>query len=296
MTPRNILIAALVVIELAIVELGVESFRTGQPVLLQRRAEAGTPYSGRLVEDGPHRLFRVGARPELTVDVGYADLTVLTGKPEQIDVGLSGSTDFGTLRETALITATGEGDSVRIASIREHRWSAGDDRMVTVVVPPQTRVTVVHAGDIKASGLRADATFKSVGRGSIAIEDFVGTALDVASSNGAISLRRIVAGRLDATSKRDRIEGSALQVRDGSIQADDDVRLGLAAGSDSLVSAATDGGKVNLLGVSTVASEGASRQKRHHEEDAASETLRVGMGSGRLDVHSNDGDIELQSE
>ena len=292
---RNTIIAALVVIELAIVGEAVVAVRGGQPTPLALRSDAGGIYAGRLTEDGPHRLFRTGARPALNVDIGYADLTIITGASAQVDVSVSASRDFGMFRSQGAITATEESGVIRVASNESRRWSTGDDRMVTVVVPRDTRVTVINAGDVKATGLRAEASFKSVGQGSITIEDFVAPALELTSS-GPITMRRVAAARLDVTSKNDRIDGTSLQVRDGSIQADDALRLGFTSDSDSLISATTDGGKIRASGFTGVAGASSAHPSAPANDDSSAQTVRIGAGTGRLDVHSNDGNIALFAE
>jgi hypothetical protein len=161
---------------------------------------------------------------------------------------------------------------------------------VTVLVPPNTAVTVVKAGDIKADGLRAEASFNSVGEGSITIDDFDGPALR-ASSKGPVTLHQIVTPHLDATSRDDAVEASALHVRDGSIESDDSVTLGFVAGSDTVVSAVTKDGKVNVSGFGADA---AGDETTH--DDSASQNVRVGDGSGHLYVHSNDGNIDITQQ
>jgi len=297
MIPRGTIIAALLVIELAIIGEAVVAVRSGQALpTFPRRADVRTAGEPRVVEGGPHRFFDAGERPALTVDIGYADLTILTGKASQIEVSVSVSTEYGALRAKAPITARESGGDVRIATSERQTWSMGDDRMVTVIVPPRTRVTVVDAGDIRASGLRADASLNSVGKGSVMVEDYVAPALHLAASNGRISMHQVVATRVDATSRNGRVEGTALQVRDGSVEGGGRVTLGFAAGSDTLVSAQASNGKVILSGFPASASLAGRRSGEDGEADPSSQTLRVGAGNGRLDVHSSDGNINLSQE
>jgi len=295
MTTRSTIIAVLVVIELAIIGEAVVAVRGGQsfPPFAQR-GEARSPSGPRLIEGGPHQVFDAGAHPMLTVDIGYADLTILTNSAPQIDVSLSETTTSGLFNESAPIVAREDGQLVRIADVDSHGWATGDDRMVTVLVPPETQVTVVEAGDIKASGLRAEASLKSVGSGTITVEDFDAPALQVAS-RGSITLRRIVAAHLDAKSRGDSVEGSALQVRNGSIDSDDQVTLGFAAGADTLVSAVTKDGKISTSGFPETASADADKSSQDND-DGASQRVRVGAGEGRLDVRTSDGDIKLAEE
>ncbi len=286
MSLRGTIIAALVVIELAIVGESVAALHGGQPApwsaqLTGARAESGPQF----VKDGPHQRFAAGPHPALTVDIGYADLTILTRETSQIEVGVRASTAFGILREKAPIAARADGETIRIETSDKHAWSTGDDRMVTVLVPPGTKVTVVNAGNIRANGLRAEASFNSTGNGSVTVEDYDAPALHVASSSGRISLHRFVAARLDATSSKGRVEGTGLQVRDGSVDADGRVALGFAAGADTLVTAEASNGRVSALGFAAAS-----------EDVSSSRSVRVGTGHGHFDVHSSDGNITLSQE
>ena len=288
MIGRGTIIAVLLVIELAIVgEAGVV-IHGGRPAPSPgQRAASGA----RLVEDGPHQVFGAGAHPALTVDIGYADLTILAGETSQVDVSLRASTAYGVLRARAPITARADGETIDIATADAGGWSTGDNRRVIVRVPPGTKVTVVDAGDIQATGLRAEASFKSIGRGSVTLDDYAAPALRIAS-NGRIGLHRIVAAHLDATSDDGRVDGTEMQVRDGSIESDGRVTLGLAAGTDTLVTAETSAGRISVSGFPAAASPTTSRTSGDDGADeASSRTVRVGAGNGHLDVHASDGDI-----
>lgn len=293
MNARGMVIAALVAVELAICGEAVVAVGGHAPAQHLEAPFAAT--SGpRLREGGPHRIFDSGAHPALVVDIGYADLTIVTSSVPQIDVSVSASTAFGFLRETAPLTATDDGGTIRIGAAGLHGWTMGDDRMVTVLVPPETQVTVVGAGDIKANGLRAEASLKSIGRGTVTVEDFNAPALRVASSNGRIALRGIVAARLDAISKNDRVDGMNLQLRDGEVRSNDGVTLRFATGADTLVTADADNGRVRVSGLTPAASVvGTGPGAGNGDDDAAPRTVRVGAGRGRLDVHSTDGNITL---
>jgi hypothetical protein len=295
MISRGTIIAGLVVLELAVLgEIGVALHGGQAPPWSTQRTDAETASFPHLVEGGPHKTFATGGHPAVTVDIGYADLTIVTGNVSQIDVALSRSRDVGFLRSRAPITAREDGETIRIAATDEPGWSTGDDRMLTVVVPPETQVTVVNAGDIRANGLRAESSFNSNGNGSVTIKDYDAPALHVTASNGPISLHEIVAARLDATSGNDSIEGFGLQVRGGSVEASDRITLGFALGADTLVSAHTNDGKVNVSGFSAAAS--VHKSSGDNSDDSSTESVRVGAGDGRLDVHTSDGNINLTQE
>jgi hypothetical protein len=293
MTARTTLIAVLVVIELAIIGGAVSAIRGDNTPWFSQNASAQPATGGSITEGGTHQVFSVGGRPTLTVDIGYADLTILTGAAGKVDVSVSNSTDFGPMRSTAPISAHQSGDAIRIKKPEDTGWSMGDNRMVTVIVPPETQVSVLSGGDISASGLRAAASFDSVGNGSIAVDDFNGPTLDI-SSSGRISMHSVITPRLDASSSDGRIQGSALQVRDGHIKSDDGrVTLSFAAGTNTTVDAATDDGTVNVSGFTAATSTSSSKSD---DGDASSGTVRIGDGNGRLDVRSSDGNIEIRQD
>jgi hypothetical protein len=299
MLTRYQLVLALIVVELAIVSGMVISIRGDG---FARSAPATAAMTGsvpHLIEDGPHQIFATGMRPGLTVDIGYADLTIVTHDEPQVDVSVSHGMDLGFMRNKSLITARKDGANVRIAKFGDSGFSMGDDRMVTVLVPPDTPVTVINAGVIRATGLRAEASFNSVGNGSITIEDYNAPDLHVSSSNGRIVLHQIVAARLDASSSNGRVEGTDLQVRDGNVESSNGrVTLAFAPGTDTLVTARTSNGRIRLSGIAAAATTAKrkSSDDDDDDDDESSQTVRIGSGSGRLDVHSSNGNIDLSQD
>jgi DUF4097 and DUF4098 domain-containing protein YvlB len=295
MISRSQLIAVLIALEVVIAGEMVLAIRGDQPAEWSAWQSGAVAASGpNLAEGGAHQLFAAGAHPALTVDIGYADLTIRAGDASQIDVSLSKSNDFGMFRSNGPITATKDGETVRIATVNERHWSTGDERMVTVIVPPNTKITVERAGDIRAEGLRADASFSSVGNGTVTVEDFNAPSLSVSASDGRISLQRVAANRLDVTSSDGRIVGTGLQLRDGNIESSDGrVSLGFAAGTNALVSAETSDGKIRVSGVPGVTE---TEKSNDEDDDASSRSVRIGAGEGRLDVRSSDGNIYLNQE
>ncbi len=114
------------------------------------------------------------------------------------------------------------------------------------------------------------------------------------AANGPIIMHAVAAERLDAFTHNDRIEGTSLRVHDGSIESGDRVTLGFAAGTNTVVNADTDDGKITATGFNAGASVAGTR--KNDDDDSSSETVRVGAGNGSLDVHSGDGNINLVQE
>ena len=289
MTPRATIIAGLVVLELAIIGGIGASLRSGTQAFVAGGPAAAIPAGPDAVaEGGAHKIFSVGfgSHPSLTVDIGLADLTIATHQGP-VDVAVSKSSDFGPIRETGPITARQVGNGVRIAINESRNIAIGDDRMVTVLVPPETRVTVVRAGDINVSGLRAPASIAAAGSGDVEIDDYAAPALRVVTRHGHITLRRVEATQLDLIAKSGHVDGSGMTVHDGNIESDERVTLGLEPASDTLVNVATDDGKILVSGFGGGESTGTGAGPR---------TVRIGNGQGRLAVHAGDGDINLFSE
>jgi len=292
---RGTILAAILVAELAIVGTAIEAVRGNQiGPTFSSPAFAQLTHGSHLIEDGPHQIFDVGPHPSLTVDIGYADLTIQSGNAKQIDVSVSPSPDYGLFRSKAPISAQEDGQTVRVGTAPEHGLTTGDNRMVTVVVPDGTKVTVLHAGDIRASGLRAEASFTSRGNGFIKIEDFDGPVLHVTTMNGPIIMHAVAVERLEASARNDRIDGTAMRVHDGSIESGDRVTLGFAAGTNTIVNADTDDGKITATGFDAGASVAGARKSE--DDDSSSQTVRLGAGNGSLDVHTSDGNIHLVQE
>jgi hypothetical protein len=293
MISRGTILAAILVAELAIVGTAIVAVRGDQiGQSFAQPAFAQFAHGSHLIEGGPHQLFDAGPHPSLTVDIGYADLTIRTGKATQIDVSLSPSSDYGLFRAKAPITAHQDGQTVRVGTMHESALTTGDNRMVTVVVPDGTKVTVLHAGNITANGLRAEAAFTSVGNGFIRIEDYDGPILHLTAMRGPIIMHAVAAERLDASAQHDRVDGTALRIHDGSIDSGDRVTLGFLSGTNTVVNADTDDGKITATGLNATA----DGTKKNDDDDASSQTVRVGTGNGSLDVHTSDGNINLVQE
>jgi hypothetical protein len=303
MIPRGPLIVALIVVEIAIVG-GMVRAVTGGPafpamtVTLPVTAAAPpvpfVPSGDAFVEGGAHKLFATGPHPTLTVDIGYADLTILARDGSQIDASVSPSEDFGYLRETAPITGRKSGDTVRIETRHSSGFTIGDNRMVTVLVPPGTYVNVQRAGNIKVAGIRGDSSIKSVGNGRVTVDDYDAPTIRIETSNGDIVLNRVSTANLSVNTSNGSIDGTELNVRDGSVAtSNDSVRLGFAAGTNAVVNAETSNGTVHLFGFPAGTPTVRRSSSDDDDDDDAYQTVRIGAGAGRLDVHASNGNIDL---
>lgn len=296
MVQRPILIAALAGVEIALAVMMVQAIHPGPRGTWHETAQHqfhGS--SGHTTSGAANYAFTTGAQATVTVDIGYADLTIERRDTPGITVDIQkhGWHGWGSAPS---IAASQQGDRVNvIADAQSFTWS--DDRMITIAVPPETKLVVRNAGNIRATGLRADATFNSI-NGWIVIEDFDAPSLQVASSNGKLTLRNIVATHVNATSSNGRVDGSALTVRDGRVASSNGrVTLGFARGSDTTVTAASSNGNVRLSGFTAIDTPKVQPADDDADGDVPSaKTVRIGAGSGRLDVHSSNGNINLSQE
>jgi hypothetical protein len=285
LSTRALIVAAIVAIEGGIVFMGVmavrgDGYASVTPV--QTALVAPAPPGPALIEDGPARTFPAGLAPKLAIDIGYADLTIRTGDAGRISVALSSDRGMGPFRSHAPIAASLDDGTVRVVKTGSNGF--GDDRMLTVTVPPQTAVTVTHAGDIEATGLHGATVLQAVGMGHIEVTDADLPSLRVATNNGRVKLERVDARTIDVAADGGRVEGTALTLREGRIASSDGrIALGLAANSDTTVSADTDDGRVQIGDAPA-------------SNDADAGTLRVGAGTGRLSVHTDSGNVIVRQE
>jgi Putative adhesin len=313
MVQRPTLIAVLIGIEVALVVGMIGAIRgSWGPSYAFQTAGASVPPAG-----GTHWSFAAGSHPSVTVAIGHADLTVETLPGAQIAVTVVPGVE---VNSSGPIRARDEGGTIRISAEDSEGASRFyvDDRNIHVIVPPETHVIVEQAGDIDASGLRAPASFES-SHGDISIHDFRGQlsatssdgrleisdadcpTLHVASSNGRVTLTRVTAAQIDASSSNGRVEGTALQLRDGRVSSSNGrVSLGFASGADTTVSAASSNGHVHVSGFpsgpTTAVKHGDDDDSDDDSDSSAATTVRVGAGSGRLNVHASNGSINLSQE
>jgi hypothetical protein len=307
MVQRGTLIAVLVGIELALVVMMIQAVHPGNAAPWHAAAMRGFhgPIGHERSRNGSSKYaFTAGANPSVTVDIAYADLTIERGDAQGItvDVPRAGWHGFGS--SAPPITARQQGDGV-IVSAPHGSWTFSDDRMVTIAVSPGTRVTVQNAGNITATGLRADASFNS-NNGTVTVDDFNAPSLHVATSNGRLRLHNIVAPRFDVSSGNGGVDGTALLVRDGRVDSSNgQISLGFVRRADTLVSASSINGRVSVMGfnvsdaVAPAAAKAGAGDRDGDENDAGSapaKTVRIGAGSGRLDVHASNGNINLSQE
>jgi hypothetical protein len=318
MVPRATVIAVLIGVEVALLygmAVAIGGGVTVPPVGF------GGPRGDAGVTAFAPQSFVIGPHPALAIDVGMADVTIDTHPDARIDVSVTDSRRH--VGSTAPITTHSDGQTVHVVSDQDDFWSfMGDSRVIHISAPAATTVGIVNAGNVTVTGLRAAATIVSgahfrsddgirvrdfqgslsatVDGGTIDIADAVCSDLHVTADNGRVTLTHVTAPQIDATSSNGRVEGTDLQLHDGHVASSNGrVTLRFAAGADTTINAAADNGHIDVSGfAATPAKFGKSGSDDEDDDDDATsaQTIRVGAGSGRLDVHASNGSIYLSQE
>jgi hypothetical protein len=314
MLPRTTLIAVFIGVEMALV-FGMVVALGGGPH--GRIGRFGTPVGAASLQ--PPSTFTAGSRPALAVDVGMADVVIDAIEGTRIAVSVSDSHRH--MGSTAPIVARDDNGTIRVTANETDPWSfLGDSRTVHITAPPATALVIGHAGNITANGLRGDATIHSSASmrfsDGIVVRDFRGsltattsngnldvvdadcTELHLSSSNGRVTLTRVTAQHIDATNSNGRLDGTGLRLRDGRVASSNGrVSLGFAPGANTTVTAASSNGRVNASGLSAAgATQNTNGAVDEDGDPLPAKAFRVGAGSGRLDVQSSNGSIDLTQE
>lgn len=179
------------------------------------------------------------------------------------------------------------------------------DRRIEVDVPSGARLEIARCSGARIAGVEGGVTVASQdGRitltdlrgtieaksddGSITATRVRGDSLVLQSSDGRLRLEDVSASSLDAQTRDGSIEAHGLSIAGGPQHAvlhtaDGSIRVGLATGADLTVDASTNDGHIDVDG--NAASNG--------DSDSAQRTVRVGNGSGSLQLSSGDGSIHL---
>jgi DUF4097 and DUF4098 domain-containing protein YvlB len=181
------------------------------------------------------------------------------------------------------------------------------ERRIEVEVPPGSHVDVARCAGAEISGIVGGVAVTSQdGRikladlrgsvrahsddGSIYASRVRGDDLALQSNDGRLSLVDVSASSLDAQTKSGSIEARDLEIAGGTQPravlhtGDGSIRVALAPRADLTVDASTGDGSVSVDGQSYRDTGGG---------DAAQHTVRLGSGSGNLQLSSDDGSIHI---
>ncbi len=176
---------------------------------------------------------------------------------------------------------------------------------VEVEVPSASHVRVTGSSGANVSGMRNDVEVESQD-GRITLADIRGD-VKARSADGSVHLSDIVADSLEVSTADGRVEGTNVAVEgstpratlhsdDGSVRIsgrfapggayqlstnDGQVELHLAADADLTVSASSADGRIYVDG------------SRYGDRDSSAHTIRLGNGSGTMQLSSQDGSIHI---
>ncbi len=314
MISRSTLIAALVVVELAIVGTAVRSFGGGGGGDRSGSHGWGPFGFGRAeaaVRTPLDRHFATGLAPHVVIEVGDVGVTIQTAPGPDVHVverleqhgWVSGSVPPVRAEQTA--------DGVRIVSPSGSGMHVVMGELVheLLVTVPATATLAVTGGDrIAATGLRARFTGHT-DNGAIRLRDHQGD-VDATSSNGRVELidvraagvkvhtdngrlvlTRVVADRLEASTDNGRIVAAAVRLADGAITTSNGrISVAYTADSDATLTAHTSAGRLDVAGSGAAAAEDGNDEggDENHQR-----VLRLGAGRGRFEISTDNGSIHL---
>jgi hypothetical protein len=182
------------------------------------------------------------------------------------------------------------------------------ERSFNIVVPPGTRLEIANAADIRVNGLRDAAKLHSENgsievrdhraavtassdNGRIELHDVIASTAEISTGNGRIVFENVRADALTAHTDNGRIDASGVTTRGGTIESGNGrIELGLAQGNDLTVTAKASAGKVTAE--SPLAFEPRASGDDNDDNDVP-RTLRMGNGTGKLQVSSDNGSITM---
>ncbi len=137
--------------------------------------------------------------------------------------------------------------------------------------------------------------------GRVDVTDADCSTLHVTSADGRLVLTHVTAAQIDASASNGRLEGTGLQLRDGTIASSNGrVSLGIAAGTNTTITAGTSNGRVNVNGFSstpaTFVKHGDDDDSDDSDSPPSAKTVRIGAGNGHLEVRASNGSIDLNQE
>lgn len=297
---RASLVALLVAVEIAIVGIALYTVRNVAGVhAAQFVAKSYPPLSAgsapRVAIDDPDSRVDVAVSTDGLVHV--KDFTNLHGA------------FFGSHSTIAHIDVKRTADGVSISRPSSGHVAFFDlwnsERRIEVDVPSGAQLDIARCSGARISGVEGGVAVASQdgritltdlrgtihatsGDGSITATRVHGDSLVLQTSDGHLRLQDVTAASLDARTDDGSIEAHGLAIAGGAQHAvlhtaDGSIRVALTSGADVTVDASTSDGHIDVDG--NAASNG--------DSDSAQRTVRLGNGSGSLQLSSGDGSIHL---
>ncbi|HMC46109.1 MAG TPA: DUF4097 family beta strand repeat-containing protein [Caballeronia sp.] len=314
MSPKGrwTLIAVLSVVELALLGAMLHSvgLAGGASEADGRRFMMGAPVFASTPSQTFEKTFdNMSATPSVYVDDNDAELTLTVKSGSSVSVREQTSHGGWMHRSGGKLDVSQTGDHLRIVRSDETltMMFGSLHRTLQLVVPPGTHLEVANAGKIDVTGLRENVLLHSdngaiyvhdhraeitatSSNGRIELHDVVAAAVEATSDNGRIVLDNVRADALAVKADNGRITGSQVLTSGGSIIASNGrVLLGLAQGSDITVTASAASGHVRAESPFTFDAVPSSDD----DDDGKPRTLRIGNGTGKLAVSTDNGSITI---
>jgi len=304
MNRRTAIVTVLIVVQLVIVGAMFRSFDSIGALFSPKVAEAA-------VSDRVMKTLDVDGAAHVAIDDDTADITIAVGPDARVAVDEE-TTQRGASDDRTPLVIQKTPDGVRIARAASHnhfhfQFHFGRvERALRVTVPINSRIDVLSARNIAVAGLQSTVSLHS-DNGKIAVRDHRGD-IEATSDNGMIDLRDVAASNITASadngrivltnvhtkalsvsSDNGRIEASRTLATSGKVESSNGrVELGFDRGADLTVTATTSSGKVHATApLSAIAPDGA--------DDDHPRTVKIGNGSGQLEVTSDNGSIYISS-
>lgn len=254
----------------------------------------------------PIEPIMAGSRPHVVIDDADSRVEVAASSDGLVHVRdltqMQGA--IFSSRPYPRLSATRTLDGVRIERPHAERLSIAifgfSTQRIAVEVPSDARVEIARCSGADIGGIAGDVDVHSVD-GHVTLNDLQGTVtarsddgyieaanlrsdrLTMTSMDGHLGLTDVTVGSLTGTTRDGRIVAKGLSVAgDGTLQtADGSVRVAVASQSDLTIGASTRDGKIYVDGAST------------DSDDSAQRTIRLGAGTGRMKLATDDGSIHI---
>jgi len=300
---RSSLVAMLIAAEIVIVGVAIYAVRGAHSV-----------HSADFVAR-PIAPIDAGTSPRIAVDDAESRIEVAVSSDQLVhvkDLTSTGGAFFGDRVTVAQLDVKRVADGVSISRPKSdgfgmHFQMGWFERRVEIDVPAGSHVEIARCAGAEITGIEGGVAVTSQD-GRIVLADLTG-AVQANSDDGSISATRIRGDDLALQSADGRLElidvsASSLdaQTKDGSIEARDlsiaggtqphavlhtdagSIRVALAARADLTVEASTNDGKVVVDGQSF---------RNAGDGDSTQHVVRLGSGSGSLQLSSDDGSIHI---
>jgi hypothetical protein len=300
MISRSTLIGALVVVELAILGLAARAVGLSGGTSPTAFVPPGPSWGGSTAT-ASNTLYPTGPAPVVVVDLHDVSVSIETASIGGVRV-TDGVRSWGLFSHHVVpVNVERTADGVRISVNDSGKgFFTRISRHLEVQVPPLAQVRVVSAGDVEASGLRTafsvhdvnDVTVRdhrgdldvSADRGDITLADVQANTISATTSNGNVTLTRVVTDQLTTHSDDGDITADEVRANGGAVStADGDVKVSFAPGTDATVNLNTGDGSITVNGA-----------RQGDDDGSHAQVVHVGLGRGHLDISSGDGNITTQ--